>query len=292
MTARITLPPPNAKPDTLSAAEYLELAGKSSIRWHLKKCENCGSIWTLPDNPTQSDTRRKTCSKECAAARRANGISKSYTPASLINRSLHHEERQNSLKSGQKFEMLTAIRMDHIRTFPGGSKRAVWLFQCDCGKFVKRFFTDVLRKDQRSASKSCGCTRKGKPASSRLEMGESSFRCLFAGYIKTAKDRKLAWNLTRSEFKFLTSQDCHYCGIEPSQIRKAHKSSFGTYTYNGIDRVDSAAGYSRWNVVPACRTCNMNKNITGEKEFLQWVGRIASHQSRQNIGTNEPLLMG
>lgn len=251
-----------------------------------KVCENCGKVFELPPNPTQSDRRLKNCSKECAASRRATGISKSYTSESMVRRRLRHEDAQNELKSGKKYGRLTAIKRDHVKQFPSGSYRAIWLFQCDCGGFVKRSIFDVSRKDG-SASKSCGCHKKGRPAATRLEHGLSSFRNLFYAYKARATKRKVPFTLTEGQFRNLTTGDCYYCGKPPGQIRMGHALSFGSYIYNGIDRMIGELGYVLDNCVPACGVCNKAKNIMTEKEFLLWIEKVFNLRVRQNTETSK-----
>ncbi|WP_374557705.1 hypothetical protein [Aquitalea pelogenes] len=59
--------------------------------------------------------------------------------------------------AGQKFGLLTAIRQTGRVFSSGGTPRAVWLFQCDCGKLVEK------KRDGVTAGKtlSCGCLRPG-----------------------------------------------------------------------------------------------------------------------------------
>lgn len=58
---------------------------------------------------------------------------------------------------GQKYGMLTAIRKVGCVHSSGGVARAVWLFQCDCGKLVEK------KRDNVTSGKtvSCGCLRPG-----------------------------------------------------------------------------------------------------------------------------------
>jgi hypothetical protein len=50
------------------------------------------------------------------------------------------------------------------------------------------------------------------------------------------------------------------------------------WVYNGIDRIDSSAGYVPSNVVPCCHDCNFMKGSLGYDEFFDRVAAI--HQRR------------
>lgn len=63
------------------------------------------------------------------------------------------------------------------------------------------------------------------------------------------KQRKISWAMTEEEFGIAIAKDCFYCG-----------GFFGkSETGCGLDRLDSAAGYSADNVVSCCRHCNLLK---------------------------------
>jgi hypothetical protein len=49
----------------------------------------------------------------------------------------------------------------------------------------------------------------------------------------SARDRDLSWDLTKDDFRRLTSLNCHYCGTCPA-------AALRDYLYNGLDRVNSA----------------------------------------------------
>jgi hypothetical protein len=97
---------------------------------------------------------------------------------------------------------------------------------------------------------------------------------LFCRYRNAAKHHEREFNLTYEQVLALTSQECFYCGCPPSHTVSQKKYN-GSYTYNGIDRVDSSKGYLVGNTVPCCRTCNLAKNNLTQEEFFLWVERVA-----------------
>lgn len=156
-------------------------------------------------------------------------------------------------------------------------KHLYWNVKCECGKIYKISSTNFINRK----TESCGCTRKGKkrfnftPAS-RKEKGEGSLSVLINRYKQGAKQRNLSYNLSREEFKLLTKSNCYYCGIEPLQEIKGHRSN-GIYIYNGIDRLDNSKGYEYHNCVSACETCNKAKLNHNFNKFLNWLERVANH---------------
>jgi hypothetical protein len=170
--------------------------------------------------------------------------------------------------TGQRFGRLAVIEWvpgKQSSGEPGGR----WLCKCDCGNEVP------VRPSRLSSNhlRSCGCAKSGPPTG--YAPGEAAFHSLLSDYRQGARSRGLSWNLGGEEFRRLTSLDCHYCGSAPSKAAGRSLSS-GTYTYNGLDRVDNALGYEPGNVVPACWQCNRAKMAMPYEDFLAWIARLAS----------------
>lgn len=132
-----------------------------------------------------------------------------------------------------------------------------------CGKFNKTIF-------------SCGCLKKELQIDKRLEYGESSFNRIYRTYKKHARERNLAFLLTKEEFKVLTKQNCFYCDKLPNQICK-DESSYGEYVYNGVDRLQQEMGYFLENCVSCCWICNRMKGKMNKSEFHEHIKNIYLH---------------
>lgn len=147
-----------------------------------------------------------------------------------------------------------------------GKAKDKWLCLCDCGN-RKTIYSGALRN---GSTKSCGCLYPNLPK------GEAAFRLIYLGMLRNAKTRNLSWSLTREQVRVLTKQHCHYCGIEPYQCAKAtsHNRLNGSYTYNGLDRIDNTIGYIADNVVPCCGRCNKAKSDMKIEEFKAWIARV------------------
>ena len=83
---------------------------------------------------------------------------------------------------------------------------------------------------------------------------------LFSNYKAKAARRGLSWKLEFGEFRELSKQTCAYCGTAPLQ-------SYGSYRYNGVDRLDSRRGYIPLNCVSCCKVCNCAKKTLTFAEF-------------------------
>jgi hypothetical protein len=93
----------------------------------------------------------------------------------------------------------------------------------------------------------------------------SSFNQLYNRYKKDAAKKKRDFALTKQEFYEVTSQPCYYCAAPPT--KKADSEVKNSYIYNGIDRYDSAKGYSPSNCIGCCWEHNRMK---GTLSFMQY----------------------
>jgi hypothetical protein len=169
---------------------------------------------------------------------------------------------------GRRFSKLTSIRMVGTKRY-GGHPQAQWLCKCECGNELIVLRCRLITGDITS----CGCGKFGPKRG--YGFGEAALGELMNAYRRGAKDRGLAWDLTRSDFERLTSLDCHYCGAAPAAVLRVSPTS-GSYVFNGLDRVDNTLGYAAGNVVPCCKICNFAKRDMPYGDFLAWIGRLAS----------------
>lgn len=100
---------------------------------------------------------------------------------------------------------------------------------------------------------------------------------LIRSYKRHAKNRGLAWNLNKEEFKKLTTSNCYYCNIIPKHKCYSNSKNQNPYIYNGIDRIDNKIGYEENNCVPCCGLCNQAKMDLTYEEFKKWVKRLSQY---------------
>lgn len=126
----------------------------------------------------------------------------------------------------------------------------------------------------------------------KLELGQAAMNDVMNNYKSRAKRKKLVFNLSKEDFKFLTSQNCNYCGCSPKHsVNRPHsnpkyKNSLrfnGDYLYNGIDRKDSKLGYVLDNCVTCCRDCNTIKHdILSYDEMLVVMKTLIDYRKTKN----------
>ena len=173
-------------------------------------------------------------------------------------------------RTGIKYGRLTAIK-------PNGKSNdghISWLCKCDCG--VER----VVRGGYLTSGsvRSCGCLLKENNSNrenpTRLPKGLATMRGLYYKYKNSAKKRGYTFDIDEFQFRHITQERCHYCGVEPS--RKRNNSKYNEiYYYNGIDRINNDIGYCIDNCVACCWDCNNMKKAKDYDEFINHIHRIA-----------------
>lgn len=162
--------------------------------------------------------------------------------------------------------------------------RAYWNCLCDCGTSCIAM-GKYLRQGKK---RSCGCLQResnqinaiAMHASNNLPPGVAAFNLLFASYRCSAEARAISFDVTKDEVRELTKQNCFYCGKEPITVYAPDLPN-GGYVYNGVDRKDSAAGYSTENCVSCCKVCNWMKNVYTVDAFISQCAAVTDYQRRQ-----------
>ena len=166
---------------------------------------------------------------------------------------------------GQRFGRLVAKEL-----MKANKHGAFWLCECDCGNSK----VIAARNLKNGNTQSCGCLAKERAIESiRLGDSEGAFNALLYTYKRGAKIRGHEFLLTKEEFRYLTKQNCFYCGKVPSTLKKGN-GECGDYLYNGVDRINNFLGYTVENTVACCHECNWGKRDRTTKEFLEWVKNI------------------
>lgn len=163
-----------------------------------------------------------------------------------------------------------------------GSTTAMWLCKCICGK-IKTVSTRALVT---AASGSCGCVRiKLLQSRHRKDPKVQAFKHYCDVYKRNARLRNHSFELTDSDIKRISGQNCTYCGAEPveklwTKARRCDRDKYPdhynqcTVTATGIDRLDNTQGYTLENSVPCCNICNGAKSDMTHDEWIAWLRRI------------------
>lgn len=183
--------------------------------------------------------------------------------------------------AGKRFGHWTVLGSERFGTVGRYKRRlSMWRCRCDCGYEGVRPGSMLTT----GSSTNCGCVRV-QQFTQRMRgkclPGAAAQRVVLNEYKRGASERGLVWELTAEQFTELTQQDCVYCGQSPSRThrcvprgKKKRTEGNGVFIYNGIDRLDSAHGYTVGNVVPCCTLCNRAKSDLALKAFQEWIDRL------------------
>jgi hypothetical protein len=97
----------------------------------------------------------------------------------------------------------------------------------------------------------------------------------FTGYINSAKNINIRFDLTREQFNDLVLTPCFYC------------SSYNELEVIGIDRINSSKNYTLENCVPCCKTCNYMKGTLTRKAFILQAHKIAAEFPIEELSDSE-----
>lgn len=84
----------------------------------------------------------------------------------------------------------------------------------------------------------------------------------YSSYKISAKKRHHPFDFSFDDFRKYTKRNCYYCGEKANPL-------------NGMDRVNSSIGYTKYNVVPCCIVCNRMKLNLGEKDFAEHILKLS-----------------
>lgn len=220
-----------------------------------KKCQNCEKMFEISNKGREH--RRICCSKDCVDALRKKGqthYSENYTPKfdkTLVNWEtpiFTYREKRDKFNGYLNY----------------------WKVKCrNCGYESTRN-QSVISLD--SVCSNCNNSYKGYSGLNRI----------YLVYQRSARDKGILFEFSIEEFKNITSQPCHYCGVMPykhSKTKGISLTEWGDYIYNGIDQIECNKGYTKENCVPCCEICNFAKSSRTYDEFINWLDRITKFRS-------------
>ena len=175
---------------------------------------------------------------------------------------------------GRRFNRLIVLE-EGEKTSIG--KNVTWRCLCDCGKETLVLSSSLLS----GKTESCGCLKIERlREAQKLPVGEAAKNIYYKQVVRRAKENNLELDLSKEDILILSQYNCAYCGSGPSStIGLKNKKLNGTFTYNGLDRVDNTKGYTKGNVVPCCYKCNRMKGTLSKTEFLTHIQTILKTSS-------------
>ena len=161
------------------------------------------------------------------------------------------------------FGRLKVLNIYSTRNINTGRSERRCFCVCECGEF----FNGTKGKIVGGITSSCGCFQKehrksfaDKMHKNKDSTDETSFNDKYTTYKRRSKRSGVSFELTKTEFRELTSSDCYYCGVDAITNKNDTRRYEGrTYLCNGIDRIDSSLGYEEGNCLPCCDICNRMK---------------------------------
>lgn len=144
-----------------------------------------------------------------------------------------------------------------------------YTIECSCGNILIRH-TYSMTKYNRCCKE---CSFKNIGSNKILPNQQACKNATFNIYKRNAKKRGLNFNISLIDFLEICKKDCHYCGMQPSNICNLKTKSNGDnkFIYSGIDRIDSSKDYTIENCVPCCIICNRSKSDLSIKDWEIWI---------------------
>ena len=171
-------------------------------------------------------------------------------------------------------------------------RRNLIKIRCDCGNVAVKSKSHIS-KGCRTCGNSCpiskylrseAAKKNNLGGSNILEQGLSGMNRIYDLYKRRAKKKGFDFDITKDQFKSLTSSDCFYCGAEPSMVYmhkvkniSERERENSRYIYNSLDRIDPKLGYTLDNVRPSCKCCNIMKWNHEEDFFKERIKIFYNH---------------
>lgn len=178
---------------------------------------------------------------------------------------------------GKVFGRISVIACLGSRRRKNGSTRIFWLCRCDCGVYMHKPSDGVPRNTH-------GC----QSCKGRKE--DALQRTIYGRYKQDAARRGHTFALDFDYFVTICGKNCFYCGSEPCNKAKAARgkrmrkspADGRIWTYSGIDRLDSRAGYIAGNCVACCIVCNVAKHMMTPGEYVGHCRKVIREQDGYN----------
>lgn len=116
---------------------------------------------------------------------------------------------------------------------------------------------------------------------------EAAFGRLLASYRKSARQRRIAWRLTRTDFARLVKEPCHFCRVPPEAFPR--REGFSGFVHGAVSRVDNKGAFDAGNAVPCCTPCCNVKDFSSYDETMEWIHRLVAFQALKHVETPDDM---
>lgn len=147
-------------------------------------------------------------------------------------------------------------------------KNRIHNYECECISCGTKSVVSIAGIKSNKNCKNCRVYGKEPTEEAQLKYRKDQ-------YLQGAKQRSLNFYLSDKEFENLIFGNCYYCKDKPEERKYSNsRNKTKTFSYNGIDRIDSNIGYTKENCVTCCEMCNRMKMAYSKEEFLKKIEKI------------------
>jgi hypothetical protein len=144
-------------------------------------------------------------------------------------------------------------------------KHRRWLCQCDCGKIVEKFQSNLMGN-----TVSCGCYRNECTRIRRWQGYEGLGKTFYSRLKRDAANRNISWNLSIEfcwELFLKQNKKCAITNVD-LEFKRSFKEIDNAKKQNiSLDRIDSSLGYIEGNVQWVHKDINVMKWIFSMEKF-------------------------
>lgn len=226
----------------------------------------------VPDNTKRSSWLCKCDCGNFKVIRAHNLVSGTTNSCGCLAKELlqeSHDKRSYIHKSEYLNKKINNLTILEIKK---GHNCTLCVCKCDCGNIVEKIMSAVVKGDV----KSCGClkekTLENLKNKAHLSKDTVAFNAFYGRYFRSAKNRKIEFDLSKEQFKEVSDRKCSYCGSPPEE--KSGVRTGEVYISNGINRIDNNIGYIENNIISSCYMCNKMKHTHDVNSFLLQVKKI------------------
>lgn len=243
-----------------------------------KSIEYCGSCKKAKEEHLKTITLCKWNELECKKEARPSGFCGKHEPRALLLKEAEEknlricDDGKRACKNQtieNKLRCESCLEKEREKDNKKYKEKQENLNMClGCGKEIQELLDGAKGKVQRCA----GCYEKlrkveeirGARDRNYLIENKANIDKYLASYIQGARNRNIAFELSKGQFESLVSMACYYCAY------------YNENEVIGIDRLNSKKHYTLDNCVACCKMCNFMKGTLSRNTFILQAHKIAN----------------